>query len=139
MADILTDLYEIVEQRKAEREEGSYTVYLFDAGLDKILKKLGEETSETIIAAKNLKALDCLGKEAAHENVQGSAPGNALCNAASSDFCSEEAEKTRAEFVGEVGDLIYHLVVMLNELGVSPDEVEELLRTRMQKRKNLKK
>ena len=54
MTDILKDLYELVERRKAEREEGSYTAYLFDEGLDKILKKLGEECSETIIAAKNL-------------------------------------------------------------------------------------
>lgn len=43
----------LIEKRKAERPEGSYTTYLFDSGLDKILKKVGEESAETIIAAKN--------------------------------------------------------------------------------------
>ena len=103
MSDILMDLYELVEQRKAEREEGSYTAYLFDEGLDKILKKLGEECSETIIAAKNLKA----GED-------------------------------RDALLNETGDLLYHLTVMLNELGVRPEEVEDVLRERMKKTGNLK-
>jgi len=105
MPDILIELYEIVEKRKAERAEGSYTVYLFDEGLDKILKKLGEECSETIIAAKNLKA---------------------------------EEEGSRDSLIGETADLIYHIAVMLSELGVRPEEVEDILRTRMQKTGNLK-
>jgi phosphoribosyl-ATP pyrophosphohydrolase/phosphoribosyl-AMP cyclohydrolase len=50
---VLNDLYELIESRKAERPEGSYTTYLFKEGLDKILKKVGEESSEMIIAAKN--------------------------------------------------------------------------------------
>jgi len=50
---ILEDLYAVVMDRKANPEEGSYTCYLFDKGLDKILKKVGEESAETIIAAKN--------------------------------------------------------------------------------------
>ncbi|MFN2454822.1 MAG: bifunctional phosphoribosyl-AMP cyclohydrolase/phosphoribosyl-ATP diphosphatase HisIE [Pyrinomonadaceae bacterium] len=49
----LEKLYAVIESRKAERPEGSYTTYLFDKGLDKILKKVGEESAETIIAAKN--------------------------------------------------------------------------------------
>ncbi|MEA4832705.1 MAG: phosphoribosyl-ATP diphosphatase [Oscillospiraceae bacterium] len=53
MKDTLTSLYSVVENRKTNPEEGSYTCYLFDKGLDKILKKVGEETAETIIAAKN--------------------------------------------------------------------------------------
>ena len=108
MSDILKDLYEIVEQRKAAPEEGSYTAYLFDEGLDKILKKLGEECSETIIAAKNFKA------------------------------CEEEAEELRDAVTNESSDLIYHLIVMLSELGVRPEEVEDVLRARMQKTGNLK-
>ena len=51
--DTLKGLYEVVENRKKISEEGSYTCYLFDKGLDKILKKCGEEMSEVIIAAKN--------------------------------------------------------------------------------------
>ena len=50
---VLRDLYRVVLGRKEERQEGSYTCYLFDQGLDKILKKVGEEGAETIIAAKN--------------------------------------------------------------------------------------
>lgn len=49
----LSELYEVVLNRKANRVEGSYTSYLFDNGLDKILKKIGEESAEVIIAAKN--------------------------------------------------------------------------------------
>ena len=49
----LSELYEVVLKRKANRVEGSYTSYLFDKGLDKILKKIGEESAEVIIAAKN--------------------------------------------------------------------------------------
>ena len=48
----LDGLYELLERRKAERPEGSYTSYLFDKGLDKILKKVGEECTEVIIAGK---------------------------------------------------------------------------------------
>ncbi|EGL82927.1 Histidine biosynthesis bifunctional protein hisIE [Caldalkalibacillus thermarum TA2.A1] len=50
---ILTRLIETIAQRDAERPEGAYTTYLFEKGLDKILKKVGEEASEVIIAAKN--------------------------------------------------------------------------------------
>lgn len=52
-SDLLHELYELIKSRQAERPEGSYTTYLFDKGLDKILKKVGEESAETIIAAKN--------------------------------------------------------------------------------------
>lgn len=50
---LLQDLYRLIQERKDQRPEGSYTTYLFDSGLDKILKKVGEEAAETIIAAKN--------------------------------------------------------------------------------------
>ena len=53
MNDTLEGLFEVVKQRKEHFQEGSYTCYLFDKGLDKILKKCGEECSEMIIAAKN--------------------------------------------------------------------------------------
>jgi len=51
--EILQELFEVICDRKTNRKEGSYTNYLFDKGLDKILKKVGEEASEVIIAAKN--------------------------------------------------------------------------------------
>ncbi len=49
----LQSLYQVVLDRKENPIEGSYTCYLFSQGLDKILKKCGEECAETIIAAKN--------------------------------------------------------------------------------------
>lgn len=52
-ANPILSLSEVVEHRKTNPEEGSYTCYLFEKGLDKILKKVGEESAETIIAAKN--------------------------------------------------------------------------------------
>ena len=57
----LCGLMELIKGRKSDPVEGSYTSYLFDKGLDKILKKIGEESSEVIIAAKNDK------KEAIYE------------------------------------------------------------------------
>ncbi|MGN0490770.1 phosphoribosyl-ATP diphosphatase [Ruminococcus sp.] len=51
--EILSALYSTVENRRDNPKEGSYTCYLLDKGIDKILKKVGEECSETIIAAKN--------------------------------------------------------------------------------------
>lgn len=53
MEDTLKALYEVVKTRKENPQEGSYTCYLFEKGLDKILKKCGEENAEMIIAAKN--------------------------------------------------------------------------------------
>ena len=53
MNDALLALYRTVCDRKEHPTEGSYTCYLFDKGIDKILKKCGEECSEVIIAAKN--------------------------------------------------------------------------------------
>ena len=53
IGDVLNELHSVIESRKRVLPEGSYTAYLFKQGLDKILKKLGEESSETIIAAKN--------------------------------------------------------------------------------------
>jgi phosphoribosyl-AMP cyclohydrolase / phosphoribosyl-ATP pyrophosphohydrolase len=49
----LDSLYKVIEDRKNIRKEGSYTNYLFDKGIDKILKKVGEEATEVIIGAKN--------------------------------------------------------------------------------------
>ncbi|WP_409295416.1 bifunctional phosphoribosyl-AMP cyclohydrolase/phosphoribosyl-ATP diphosphatase HisIE [Peribacillus sp. SCS-26] len=51
--DFLLELEALLEQREKERPEGSYTTYLFEKGVDKILKKVGEESAEVIIAAKN--------------------------------------------------------------------------------------
>lgn len=55
---LLQDLYNVILERKDQRPEGSYTTYLFNSGIDKILKKIGEEAAETIIAAKNADKAD---------------------------------------------------------------------------------
>ncbi len=96
---VIEDLYNVVAQRKAEPQEGSYTCYLFDKGIDKILKKVGEECAETIIAAKN---------------------GN------------------NDEITLEVCDLIYHLMVMLNQCNVPLEDVIAELEERSKKIGNLK-
>lgn len=51
--DTLNELYKVILSRKENPAEGSYTAYLFDKGIDKILKKVGEECAEVIIASKN--------------------------------------------------------------------------------------
>lgn len=53
LKSIVEQLYEVIEERKSNPIEGSYTSYLFEEGINKILKKIGEETSEVIIASKN--------------------------------------------------------------------------------------
>jgi phosphoribosyl-ATP pyrophosphohydrolase/phosphoribosyl-AMP cyclohydrolase len=53
LGSVLEQLYKVIQDRFVQRPEGSYTSYLFEKGLDKILKKVGEESAETIIAAKN--------------------------------------------------------------------------------------
>lgn len=99
MNDTLQALYDVILSRKAQPQEGSYTCYLFDKGLDKILKKLGEECSETIIAAKN--------------GVQ-------------------------EDTVGEISDLIYHLLVMMANEAIPLSAVLEELDRRSRKIGNLK-
>jgi phosphoribosyl-AMP cyclohydrolase / phosphoribosyl-ATP pyrophosphohydrolase len=94
LGEVLKGLYGVVESRKRERPEDSYTTYLFDQGLDKILKKVGEESAETIIAAKN---------------------------------------DDRDALVKESSDLLYHLIVLFVERGLSLEEVSAELRERSTK------
>lgn len=89
---VLKDVYDIIVDRVKNPKEGSYTNYLFDKGIDKMLKKVGEESSEVIIAAKN---------------------------------------KDQDEITYEVSDLIYHLLVVLVESKVTPDDIF----TELEKRK----
>lgn len=77
-------LYEMLVGRKINKKEGSYTTYLFEKGIDKILKKVGEECTEVIIGAKG---------------------------------------GDKAETVYEIADLLYHITVMMIEMGISIDEV----------------
>ena len=51
--DLIKNEYQVILERKNEKAEGSYTAYLFEQGIDKILKKVGEECTEMFIAAKN--------------------------------------------------------------------------------------
>lgn len=62
MNDTIQQLYNVIMSRKATPVENSYTCYLFEKGLDKILKKVGEEASEVIIAAKNGKNEDTVNE-----------------------------------------------------------------------------
>ena len=51
--NVFEEVFSVIEDRKEHPKEGSYTNYLFDKGIDKILKKVGEEATEIVIAAKN--------------------------------------------------------------------------------------
>ena len=62
MNDVFDGLYQVVLDRRANPQEGSYTCYLFEKGLDKICKKIGEEASEVIIAAKNGESEETVGE-----------------------------------------------------------------------------
>jgi len=93
---ILTTLEALIAKRDQERPEGAYTTYLFEHGVDKILKKVGEEASEVIIAAKN---------------------------------------RDLKELRYESADLIYHLMVLWQEQGLSMDVVLDELAGRHLKQK----
>jgi len=99
MNDTLQSLYQVVLDRKANPQEGSYTCYLFNQGIDKICKKVGEESAETIIAAKN--------------GVQ-------------------------EDTVGEICDVIYHLMVLMAQQDIPLDAVLAELDRRSLKIGNLK-
>ncbi|MBQ7217694.1 MAG: bifunctional phosphoribosyl-AMP cyclohydrolase/phosphoribosyl-ATP diphosphatase HisIE [Synergistaceae bacterium] len=79
----LCGLMELIKGRKSQPLEGSYTSYLFAKGLDKILKKVGEESTEVVIAAKN----------------------------------------DKKEAVYEISDLIYHLMVLMAEMGIDIKDI----------------
>ena len=84
-------LYDLLVGRKESLPEGSYTTYLFQKGLDKILKKVGEESTEVIIAGK---------------------------------------ARDKAETIYEIADLMYHVMVLMVELGISVEEVRSELASR---------
>jgi len=87
----LDSLYELIQGRKTDGKEGSYTTYLFEKGMDKILKKIGEESTDVIIAAKN---------------------------------------NDNAETIYEVSDLLYHVMVMMVEMGISNEDIMKELAAR---------
>ena len=84
-------LYKLLEGRKKDLPEGSYTTYLFQKGIDKILKKIGEECTEVIIAGK---------------------------------------ADDKAETVYEIADLMYHVMVMMVEMGISVTDIRNELASR---------
>lgn len=98
--DYIKNEYQTILERKAENKDGSYTCYLFEKGIDKILKKVGEECSEVIIAAKN---------------------------------------NDNKETVYEITDLIYHILVLMANQGITPEDVEAALAKKAEKEGNLKK
>ena len=89
--NIIQRLYLKLADRKENPKEGSYTNYLFDKGTDKILKKVGEESAEVIIASKN---------------------------------------NSGEEIIREVSDLIYHVLVLLINRGITIDDIKKELEKR---------
>ena len=88
---VFQDVYNIIADRKINRREGSYTNYLFDKGIDKILKKCGEEATEMVIAAKNINP---------------------------------------SELTYEISDLLYHMMVLMVERGLTWDDITKELSNR---------
>lgn len=84
-------LYELVKGRKEAPQEGSYTSYLFEKGIEKILKKVGEESTEVVIGAM---------------------------------------KEDRSETVFEISDLVYHVLVLMVEMGIDVTEVRQELANR---------
>ena len=84
-------LYDLLIGRKEEKKEGSYTTYLFEKGIDKILKKVGEECTEVIIAGK---------------------------------------ADDKKETVYEIADLMYHVMVLMVQMGISVDDIMKELASR---------
>lgn len=93
---ILPELVKVIAQREVDMPEGAYTTYLFDKGIDKICKKVGEEATEVVIGAKN-----------------------------------RDAEEVK----WESADLIYHLLVLLQEQKVNVYEVLDVLQKRHEGKK----
>ena len=87
----LDALMKVIEGRKIDKKEGSYTTYLFEKGIDKILKKVGEECTEVIIAGK---------------------------------------ANDKAETIYEISDLVYHVMVLMIEMGISLDDIKNELASR---------
>ena len=87
----LEALMKVIEGRKIEKKEGSYTTYLFEKGIDKILKKVGEECTEVIIAGK---------------------------------------ANDKAETIYEISDLVYHVMVLMIEMGISLEDIHNELASR---------
>lgn len=90
----IRELYEIIESRRNNDESTSYTRQLFNRGLDRIIQKVGEESVEVVIAAKN------------DEND---------------------------EFIGEVADLVYHLLVLLVAKDIKITDIERCIQERHDK------
>jgi len=99
----LESLWAIISSRAAERPEGSYTARLLNGGVDAIGRKVTEEATEVLIAAMNDAAAETGGAD---------------------------RSATRTALAGETADLVYHVLVLLADRGVSPFAVVEVLRAR---------
>lgn len=99
----LEELWATVAARAAERPEGSYTARLLDGGVDAAGRKVAEEATEVLLAAKNDEAAEVAGRDRV---------------------------ETRRLLVGEAADLAYHALVLLAERGLAPADVVAVLRAR---------
>lgn len=99
----LETLWSTIAERAASRPPGSYTAALLDGGVDTVSRKVTEEATEVLLAAKDDAAAEATG--------------------------SDRAE-TREALAGETADLLYHALVLLAERGLAPSAVIEVLRAR---------
>lgn len=99
----LETLWSTITARAASRPQGSYTAELLDGGVDAVARKVTEEATEVLIAAKDDAAAETVGQDRA---------------------------STRAAVANETADLLYHALVVLAERGIAPSEVMSVLRGR---------
>lgn len=99
----LETLWTTIESRAAARPAGSYTATLLDGGVDAVARKVAEEATEVVLAAKDDSAAEAAGADRATAGVA---------------------------LAGEVADLLYHVLVLLAERGARPSAVIETLRSR---------
>lgn len=104
MSSILNELEQVLEDRKKADSSSSYVASLYDKGLDQILKKLGEECAETIIAAKNITHIKA-------------------CN-------TSDNQEEQAHLIYEASDLIFHLLVLLRHQNIAFSDIESELARR---------
>ncbi|MBI3962315.1 MAG: bifunctional phosphoribosyl-AMP cyclohydrolase/phosphoribosyl-ATP diphosphatase HisIE [Deinococcus sp.] len=106
---IIHELYQVILSRAAELPEGSYVAKLFIGGLDRILKKIGEEAGEVVIAAKNDATSDY-----DYSELTGPYP----------------PESPKGQLIHELADLLFHTLVLMAERGVTPEDLAEELKSR---------
>jgi phosphoribosyl-ATP pyrophosphohydrolase/phosphoribosyl-AMP cyclohydrolase len=130
----LETLWSTIASRAAERPEGSYTTRLLDGGVDAVGRKVTEEATEVLMAAKDDAAAERgfaeRGGAAKGAAERGFAERAAAERGSAERAAAADRTTTREALAGEAADLLYHTLVLLSERGLSPNDVIDALRSR---------